>query len=168
MNFQSIDYLQQTTQQMQTGILSKSIHSTKRKLEEDTNEESINLKRPHLMNHSLSLLQKEDSKDFRKQQYMTSISDYKSNTIVDNNATLSLTTTTTATAFDAITPPADDIMMIEDDYTDEDELLQTPSYMNSYFNYIPVDTEDDLENGGFTGQLELGWSEMYYDMISEM
>lgn len=55
-------------------------------------------------------------------------------------------------------------MMMEDDYTDEDESLQTPSYMNCYSSYIPTDVGEDLEDGGYTGQLERGWSEMFSEM----
>jgi len=79
-----------------------------------------------------------------------------------------------------ITPPAEqqqlplqtqqvegnaDVMMVDDDYTDEDESLQTPSYMNCYSSYITTDIGDDLESGGYTGQLERGWSEMFNEMV---
>lgn len=57
-----------------------------------------------------------------------------------------------------------DVMMVDDDYTDEDESLQTPSYMNCYHSYITTAIGDDLEDGGYTGQLERGWSEMFNEM----
>jgi hypothetical protein len=53
------------------------------------------------------------------------------------------------------------MVIVEDEFTDED--AQTPSSIDFYNNtyYIPI---EDLDKGGFTGQLELGWSDMYYDM----
>lgn len=59
-------------------------------------------------------------------------------------------------------PMVEDIMMTEEDFTDEDEVLQTPSYMSSYSTYMIQDVGQDLDKGGYTGSLELGWNEMYH------
>lgn len=57
-------------------------------------------------------------------------------------------------------PPIEqDTMMIYDDLTDEEESLKTPC--NTNYDYIPTDLGEDVENGGYTGQLERGWSEMF-------
>lgn len=60
------------------------------------------------------------------------------------------------------TPPEDDIVMMEDEYTDEDEVLATPSA--TAVRYIAYDVGDDLDEGGFIGSLERGWSEMFNEM----
>lgn len=57
----------------------------------------------------------------------------------------------------------EDTAMEEDDSTDEDEVLQTP--MACFPSYIPHDVEIDIDQGGFTGSLERGWSEMFNEMI---
>ncbi|KAI8087034.1 uncharacterized protein B0P05DRAFT_533437 [Gilbertella persicaria] len=58
-----------------------------------------------------------------------------------------------------IESPTNEDMMEEDILTDEEESLKTPSYH-------PIDLEDegDLENGGYIGQLERGWSQMFREM----
>lgn len=77
--------------------------------------------------------------------------DYKPNFILSASATANMANTPS--------PMMEDTVM-EDDYTDEDEVLQTPSSM-SCSEFIPHDVGQDLDQGGYTGSLELGWSEMY-------
>lgn len=117
------------------------------------------------------------------QQLMPAITyaspDYKPSPNAIANFANSSRETTPSPTCGMITPPAEqqqlllqtqqvesnaDVMMVDDDYTDEDESLQTPSYMNCYSSYIATDIGDDLENGGYTGQLERGWSEMFNEM----
>lgn len=60
------------------------------------------------------------------------------------------------------TPPEDDIVMMEDDFTDEDDVLKTPSA--TAVRYIAYDVGGDLDEGGYIGSLERGWSEMFNEM----
>lgn len=50
-------------------------------------------------------------------------------------------------------------MMIDDDLTDEEESLKTPC--NTNYDYIPTDLGENVDDGGYSGQLESGWSDMY-------
>jgi hypothetical protein len=52
---------------------------------------------------------------------------------------------------------------MEDDSTDEEDILQTP--MTCFTSYIPHDIGIDIDQGGFTGSLERGWSEIFNEMI---
>lgn len=85
----------------------------------------------------------------------TSVSpDYKPSFKVSANAIANMANTPS--------PMVEDTVM-EEDYTDEDEVLQTPVSM-SCTDFIPQSIDLDLDQGGFTGSLELGWSEMYNDL----
>ncbi|GAN07954.1 hypothetical protein MAM1_0183d07459 [Mucor ambiguus] len=159
--------------------------STKRKLEDDGSEQFVKAKRLHFLeNKPCQLIQKEiEEKNRLLQQLMPTITyaspDYRPSTNAIANFANSNMDTAPAASCGMITPPAElqqlqlqtqqahsnaDVMMVDDDYTDEDESLQTPSYMNCYSSYIATDIGDDLEDGGYTGQLERGWSEMFNEL----
>lgn len=182
-NFQALDYASQ-----QQHMPAQAVHgsSTKRKFEDDASEQYVKAKRLHFLENKPCQLIKEELEEKHQllQQLMPAITyaspDYKpSPNAIANFANSSMDTTPTGSC-GMITPPSEqqqqlplqtqhtesnaDVMMVDDDYTDEDESLQTPSYMNCYNSYITTDVGDDLESGGYTGQLERGWSEMFNEM----
>ncbi|KAL7320413.1 hypothetical protein PS15m_000305 [Mucor circinelloides] len=182
-NFQALNYASAQQQQMPAQTANSS--STKRKFEVDSSEQFVKAKRLHFLENKTSQLIKEEieEKDELLQQLMPAITyaspDYKpSPNAIANFANSSMDITSPA-SFGMITPPTEqqplplqmqetvnnaDVVMVDDDYTDEDESLQTPSYMNCYSSYITTDIGEDVENGGYTGQLERGWSEMFNEM----
>ncbi|KAL9559391.1 hypothetical protein MBANPS3_000466 [Mucor bainieri] len=183
-NFQALNHASAQQQQMPTQTVHGS--ATKRKFEDDASEQFVKAKRLHFLeNKPCQLIQEEiEEKNQLLQQLMPAITyaspDYKpSPNAIANFANSSMDVTPSASCGGMITPPAEqqqlpsqtqqvqshaDVMMVDDDYTDEDESLQTPSYMNCYSSYITTDIGDDLENGGYTGQLERGWSEMFNEL----
>ncbi|CEP09338.1 hypothetical protein [Parasitella parasitica] len=155
-------------QQTQTQIAGSS--STKRKFEDESNQ-YVQVKKKHFYGD-------ESRQKDQLLQHMVPVTTHASmhytpspNAVGDfanHNTRTSLTT------FGMITPPAErqhqlqpqeehDISMMDEEYTDEDETLQTPSYMNGYSSYMITDAEEDSDSG-YIGQLEGGWSEMFSEM----
>lgn len=86
--------------------------------------------------------------------------DYKPNFKLSANATANRANITEERT---PSPMVQDIVMMEEDLTDEDEVLPTPSDVSSCSNnYLTQDVGLDLDEGGYTGSLELGWNEMYH------
>lgn len=84
--------------------------------------------------------------------------DYKPNFRLSANATANMAN---ITSINTPSTMVEDTMMMEENFTDEDEVLQTPCYMTSFSDYMSHNIRPDLDQGGYTGSLELGWNEMY-------
>ncbi|KAG2200270.1 hypothetical protein INT46_000464 [Mucor plumbeus] len=168
-------------QQQQMPIQTVNISSIKRKFEDDS-EQFVKAKRLNFLKNKKCQLIKEEIEEKNQLllQLMPAITyaspDYKpSSNAISNFANQNMHSN--SVLFGTITPPTEqqqfqqqqqeevsNDMIMEDDYTDEDESLQTPSYMNHYSSYISTDVGEDVEDGGYTGQLERGWSEMFNEM----
>ncbi|RCH90932.1 hypothetical protein CU097_011987 [Rhizopus azygosporus] len=127
-------------------IVNKNIHSLKRKIEDDTIEES----------HS--------SKRFHFHKSTNALSSNISNTTSSTAFQLSLSTATNRVNgrdTEKNHEEEEDMMMIEyDSFTDEDESLEVPA-APPLRNYITI-VDDDA---GYLGTLERGWSDLFMDEV---
>ncbi|KAI8645953.1 hypothetical protein BD408DRAFT_480221 [Parasitella parasitica] len=164
MSFQALNY---PTQQRQIQTQMASSSSAKRKFE-DESEQFLKVKKLHFFDD-------EPRQKHQLMQHLMHVTTHASfNYTPSPNAIANFANQSMGTnpaLFGMITPPAEhlqqlqsqeehDISMMEEDYTDEDESLQTPSYMNNYNSCMATDVEEDIDDG-YIGQLEGGWSEMF-------
>ncbi|KAI8991837.1 hypothetical protein BDF20DRAFT_909561 [Mycotypha africana] len=150
-------------------IASDTFRATKRKFEND--ESSEKLERVKRFQKS-SLL---DQSALLNAQCLATPSSYDCINTITSMPTSTATTHNTTAKNDipisfAASGEEEDCMMLEDDSntTDDDENLKTPSHMdcsNDNNDYLQFDTGDDLEDGGYTGQLERGWHDLYSDPL---
>lgn len=143
-----------------------AVASMKRKHEQEPQEENLNSrKRMHLVDHLSPTTITTTSTTQTQQPF--SLPSPPPVQGVTTKGTFQLSPNATANRANVVvlppsTPPEDDIVMMEDEYTDEDEVLATPSA--TAVRYIAYDVGDDLDEGGYIGSLERGWSEMFNEM----